>query len=222
MNFLGLGLYTPAQAASITRTPIREVRRWLFGYKTSQGKFSPPLWTAQYDASEEKVLGFRDLMELRIVKAFAAHGVPIRVIRAAIDSSRELFRTAYPFTSNRFLTDGKSIFYEAVKSDGELTDLVKRQLVFEHIIRPNLYAGIHFDSRGAALRWHPVKNNDVIVLDPEISFGRPILSMHGIPTEIVAQAMQAEGDKKSVAAQFDITVAEVNAAVKYESQLLAA
>lgn len=222
MNLIGHGLYTPNQAAAITKASIREIRRWLFGYKNNKGKELPPLWQPQYADTGEKVLGFRDLMELRIVKTFSDNGLPIRVIRAAIESSRDLFKTAYPFTTNRFLTDGKSIFYEAVKSDGELTDLVKRQLVFEHIIRPNLYAGILFDAEGAALRWHPVKNSKVIVLDPEISFGRPVLSKYGIPTEIIAQAMKVEGDKKMVAAQFDITPAEVGAAVKYESQLLAA
>ncbi|CAM3878960.1 DUF433 domain-containing protein [Bordetella tumulicola] len=221
MNLIGQGLYTPNQAAAITKSSVREVSRWLFGYK-NKGKALPPLWRSQYADTGEKVLGFRDLMELRIVKAFSDSGLPTRVIRAAIESSRVLFKTPYPFTTNRFLTDGKSIFYEAVSSDGELTDLVKRQLVFEHIIRPNLYAGILFDADGAALRWHPVKNSRVIVLDPEIAFGRPVLSRHGIPTDVIAQAMHVEGDNKTVAAEFDITPAEVNAAVKYESQLLAA
>jgi uncharacterized protein (DUF433 family) len=160
-------------------------------------------------------------MELRVVKEFVKGGVPLSVVRASITNARDVLGTAYPFTTHRFLTDGKSIFHEALNNEKELTDLAKRQLVFEHIIRPNLYAGIEFDERGMARKWYPMRNKTV-VLDPVVAFGRPSLSSFGIPTELIAQAFKVEGDKKLVAAQFDIAVSDVSAAVKYENQLMAA
>lgn len=222
MELIGLGLYTPLQAARITGADPREIRRWMFGYKNKAGELLPPLWQPQFAQSGEKVIGFMDLMELRIVKAFARHGVPLRTIRASIQAARQLLDTPYPFTANRFLTDGKSIFHEAIHQEPQLTDLLKRQLVFESIIRPSLYAGIEFDANGAATRWYPLKNSKAVILDPTLSFGRPSLSRFGIPTEIIATAVKVEGDKKRVAAQYDIPVADVSAAVKYEAQLMAA
>ena len=226
MNLLGVGLYTPAEAAHITGANVRNIRRWMFGYKDSHGKVKPPLWKTQVSVDDKiagrKVIGFRDLMELRIVNEFAQRGVSVATIRLALQSAEDIFGTRYPFTTYRFLTDGKSIFAQALASDPTLTDLVKRQIVFEHIIRPSLYEGIDFSAAGAALRWFPMKNSKKVVLDPDFSFGKPTLTRSRISTEIINRAVVAEHSKKRVAHQFGITVAEVNAAIEFEKHLLAA
>lgn len=219
MDLTGIGLYTLKEAEYLTGAQSREVSRWLFGYKFKDGA-SPPLWRTQLAGLEEegKFIGFRDLLELRVVKAFVQHNVPLRVIRAALQNAKEMFSREYPFTAHRFLTDGRSIFREAVHAQGdvELIDLVKRQKVFEHVIRPELYAGIEFGTDGLAARWYPLKNSEKVVLDPEIAFGKPILTDFGIRTDIITAAFAAEKDKKAVAAQFDIPVVAVNAALRYE------
>ncbi|MEO7496346.1 MAG: DUF433 domain-containing protein [Massilia sp.] len=196
MDLTGVGLYTLQEAERFTGADPREVSRWLFGYRFKGGQ-SAPLWRTQLVDAEPglKLIGFRDLLELRIVTVFVRHHVPLRVIRAAIDNARSIFTHDYPFTTNRFLTDGKSIFHEALQSHGEitLTDLVKRQVVFEHIIRPELYAGIEFDPGGEARRWFPLPSNKAVVLDPEIAFGKPVLSDYGIRTECWPQALLWSG-----------------------------
>ncbi|MDL2354641.1 MAG: DUF433 domain-containing protein [Pseudomonadota bacterium] len=220
MDLTRIGLYTLKEAHRLTGAKPREVSRWLFGYQFKDGA-SDPLWRTQLADVEagQKFIGFRDLLELRIVKAFIEHKVSLRVIRAAIDSAKDIFSTEYPFTANRFLTDGKSIFYEALHSHGEveLTDLVKRQVVFEHIIRPELYAGIEFTASGQAKRWFPLKRSNVIVLDPEIAFGKPILAEYGIRTDTLAASFAVEQDKKLVASLFDIPLAALNTALRYEA-----
>lgn len=225
MNLFGIGIYTPAEAARITGAKTSEVSRWLFGYKDGAGGNHSPLWETQIPVDgeliEDKVIGFRDLMELRVIKAFTKHGVSIRVIRLALESATEMLGQ-YPFTANRFLTDGKNIFMEALDRDTVLTDLIKRQIVFEEIIRPSLYEGIEFSVSGAAMRWYPLKKNKAVILDPDLSFGKPVLSKFGISTELIAKSVEVEGDKKSVARQFDISISDVNAALKFEQQLLAA
>lgn len=219
MNLTGIGLYSLKEAERLTGAQSREVSRWLFGYKFKDSS-SPPLWRTQLAGMEEdgKFIGFRDLLELRVVKAFVQHNVPLRVIRAALNNAKDMFSTDYPFTAHRFLTDGRSIFREAVREQGdvELIDLVKRQKVFEHIIRPELYAGIEFGPNGLATRWYPVKNSGKVVLDPEIAFGKPILTEFGIRTDIIAVTFAAEKNKKAVAAQFEIPVEAVSAALRYE------
>jgi hypothetical protein len=205
MELTGIGLYTLQEVERLTGAQAREVSRWLFGYKSKVG-VSAPLWKSQLADLDEKVIGFRDLMELRIVKAFRNHDVPLQVIRAAIEGAKAMFGTEYPFTAHRFLTDGKSIFSEALQEhgDAEMTDLAKRQLVFEHIVRPALYTGIEFAGDGRATRWFPFKHSKVIVLDPEIAFGKPVLTDYGVRTEVVAETFKVEKDKKTVASLFDI------------------
>jgi uncharacterized protein (DUF433 family) len=217
MELTGIGLYTLQEAERLTGAQAREVSRWLFGY-TIKGGIGAPLWKSQLADLDEKVIGFRDLMELRIVKALRNHDVPLQVIRAVIEGAKAMFGTEYPFTAHRFLTDGKSIFSEALQEhgDAEMTDLAKRQLVFEHIVRPALYTGIEFAGDGRAMRWFPLKRSKVIVLDPEIAFGKPVLTDYGVRTEIVAETFKAEKNKQTVASLFDIPVAAVEAAIRYE------
>jgi uncharacterized protein (DUF433 family) len=217
MDLTGIGLYTLQEAERLTGADAREVSRWLFGYSFKDGA-SAPLWTTQLAELDEKVIGFRDLLELRIVKAFRNHDVSLRVIRTAIDNAKAIFGTEYPFTANRFLTDGKTVFYEALKEQGEieLTDLVRRQLVFEHIVRPELYAGIEFTADGQARRWFPVKRSDAVVLDPEIAFGKPVLAEYGVRTDLVVETYRVEKSKKMAASLYGIPISAVDAAIRYE------
>lgn len=221
MELTGIGLYTPQQAARLSGATALEVRRWLFGYKT-KSKFMPPLWNAQVADLSVKVIGFRDLMELRMVAAFVRKGVPLRIIRSALENARAMFGSEYPLTSQRFLTDGETIYHEAVEAEGrDLTDLQRRQIVFPEVVRPSLYDGVEFSSDGKALRWYPMNDKSVIV-DPELSFGRPSLSNYGVPTDIIALAVKAENSIKAVAAQFEIPETDVEAAVRFENEPLAA
>ncbi|TDY24876.1 hypothetical protein B0G81_5322 [Paraburkholderia sp. BL6665CI2N2] len=217
MELTGIGLYTLQEAERLTGAEAREVSRWLFGYSFKNGA-SLPLWTTQLAELDEKVIGFKDLLELRIVKAFRNHEVPLKVIRSAIDNAKSIFGTEYPFTANRFLTDGRTVFYEALKEQGEteLTDLVRRQLVFEHIVRPELYAGIEFTADGQAKRWFPLKRSNVVVLDPEIAFGKPVLAEYGVRTDLVVETYKVEKSKKMAASLHGIPIAAVDAAIRYE------
>lgn len=222
MELTGIGLYTPQQAALLSGAKASEVSRWLFGYKTKNRKSMPPLWGTQLSDVERKLIGFRDLMELRMVAAFVRKGVPLRVIRAALEAAKDMFGTDYPLTSQRFLTDGKTVYHEAVEAEGrDLTDLRRRQIVFSVVVRPSLYDGIEFTADGKALRWFPLKDKSVVV-DPDLSFGRPSLAGYGVPTEIIALAVKAEKNTRAVAAQFEIPEADVKAAVRFENQLLVA
>jgi hypothetical protein len=84
MNFTGIGLYILKEAQRFTGAQPREVSRWLFGDPFKQGT-SDPLWRTQLVGVEagQKFIDFRDLLELRIVKAFIEHNVSLRVIRGA-------------------------------------------------------------------------------------------------------------------------------------------
>jgi uncharacterized protein (DUF433 family) len=172
----------------------------------------------------EPVVSFRDLLELRLVAVFVGHGVSLRVIRATADFARREFGTDYPLSSRRFLTDGRTIFLEAVAAEGkdELMDVPKRQLVFSTIVRPSLYEGIEYEA-DRARRWYPMGGSGkVVMLDPKVQFGTPIVASAGIPTDTLHAAFLAEGrDRKAVARIYGVLPQEVDAAVKFETKLAA-
>jgi uncharacterized protein (DUF433 family) len=134
-----------------------------------------------------------------------------------------LFNHPYPFTCKRFETDGRTIFAAALEASGEtqLLDLPKRQFAFTKIIEPSLYRGIEFGRNELASRWYPVTRSKAIVLDPTLSFGKPIVTHGSIRTSILYDAFKAEGNKPFVAKLYDVPVSAVEAAIRFEERLMA-
>lgn len=230
-TLLGTGMYPLERAARLVGADMRTVRRWLKGYSWKYGdgrRVSGPLWRLQYacdvELGDEQVLGFQDLLELRTVSRFVAQGVSLRVIRATIDVARETLGD-YPLHSRRFVTDGKRIFLEAVERAGQdpkLLDVRRRQFAMDAVIRPSLLEGIEYGPDASALRWYPVPRKRLVVLDPQIQFGQPIVADAGVPTDALAAAFKAEGENaERVARLYRVKPQEVKAAVAFEQQLAA-
>ncbi len=224
-------MYPLTQAARLVGEDARTIRRWLRGYswKYRDGRSSSgPLWRLQYAddqvLKQEQVLGFRDLLELRAVAKFVENGVPLKVIRATIEAATEILGE-YPLQTRSFRTDGRHIFLQAVdraSDDPKLLDIRRRQFVFDAVVRPSLHEGIDYGASGQAHRWFPVANRRVIVLDPHVQFGEPIIAEAGVPTDTLHAAYLAEGkDRHRVARLFCVTPVAVNAAVAFEQRLAA-
>jgi uncharacterized protein (DUF433 family) len=229
MDLIGTGIYPLNQAARLLGADPRALRRWLCGYARKykgQQVRSEPLWATQHkdEGLAEDVIGFRDLLEARMVTAFVRHGVDLRTIRATIDAASKHFSVDYPLTQRQFLTDGRRIFLDAIEAatgDPKMIDVVRQQFVFSDIIKPSLYAGIEYGVDGA-VRWFPFEKRKTIVLDPGLQFGTPVLAHSGIPTDTIYASYLAEGgDKAMVARVFDITPKMVSDAVEFEERLAA-
>ena len=222
----GVGSYTAAEAARLIKTAPRNITRWLQGYnyrrKTVQHHVAP-LWTSQVTSAESHLeIGFRDLIELRFVKAFTEAGMGLLAIRNCLEYARECVADDRPFSTRRFQTDGKTIFLDGIRRSGEaeLLDLKRRQYVFRQIIE-STFKDLDIENDTVA-RWRPYNGKASIVIDPHRSFGQPIASNYGVPTIALADAVEAEGSVDRVARLFDVSPATVRDAVRFEQGLAAA
>jgi len=233
-DHLGLGVYTLSEAARLIQAERRAIKRWLYGYDYMSGsaddrarRHSDPLWVPQYSGEDftEEVIGFRDLMELRVVREFVRRGVPLIVVRHCLDSAKELFGADYPFTTKRFVTDGDTIFAEAMRNtanDPAMLNLRTRQYAFHAIIKDSLYAGIEYEG-GFARRWYPDPRIRTVVVDPEVQFGHPTIEETGIRTASLYASYLAEGRSVAASARlFEVSPKHVEAAVRFENKLLKA
>lgn len=226
-ELVGIGLYTVPEAARLTNVPRGSIRRWLLGHRYRRdGKLRelPRVLEGQVQQVNTIVgLGFLDLMEIRFVNAFRQHGVSLLTIRLAAERACEMFGQDHPFTRRRFETDGRRVFASAVEETGEtkVIDLVKSQYAFHRVIRPSLYASLEFSELDDVLRWYPMWPKRQVVVDPQRSFGRPLVVNGHVPTEILAQAAKAENSIERVARWFDVPAESVRAAIKFEDQLAA-
>jgi uncharacterized protein (DUF433 family) len=226
-NYLNTGIYTVPEAARLTRVSAGRIRRWLRGYKFRTKKkqhHSRPLWHGQLEPIERSLaLGFLDLIEIRFVAAFLKAGVSWGGLRQAHEKGIEMFGTNHPFCTRGFVTDGRVIFVEIHKETGErsLMEIVNDQHVFAEIVTPFLKE-LEFDSNHTTLlRWRPATSRGLVVLDPTRNFGRPIVTRHGIPTEILARAAGVSASVEEVSRWYEVAKAEIDDAVEFEQQLAA-
>lgn len=231
MAELGIGVYTLADAALLVGADKAAINRWLYGYRYSHHRNnrtvpyrSEALWQPQYASSDlsERVIGFQDLLELRVVREFVRRGVPLLVVRRCLETAREIFGRDYPFTRQRFVTDGATIFHEVIRSnDGspEILNLRTRQYAFREIIKDSLYSGIEYKN-GSAQRWYPMPRNRAVVIDPAVQFGRPVIEEQAVPTASVYACYLAEDKNRSTVSRlFEIAPRMVDAAVRFEEKL---
>lgn len=214
----GIGAYSPVEAGRLLNIPPATLRHWLFGYGYDhQGskRRQPPLWRAQYGTEqEEPLLGFRDLLEARIVRGLREAGLGLPTIRACLTLAREVAEDDHPFSTRRFRTDGRTLFIE--HGEGVL-DLKTRQHLFRRIIEPS-FRELDFDVDAASRWW--LGPERTLVVDPARSFGQPIVAQSGVTTARLAQAVEAEGSIERVARQFDLPSATVRQALAFEHRTL--
>ncbi len=236
-EILGKGVYDASEGVRLlnfTRDPSaprhsvsrQTVARWLRGYdyeREGETRHSDPLWIPDYANDDEQIeISFRDLIELRFVKAFRDLNLSLPTIRECFKRAVEEVHDERPFSTQRFRTDGKTIFLEITKDlqEGELIDLRRRQRVFRTIVAPSL-RDLEFDAAVVA-RWYPLgQNRRSIVIDPNRAFGRPIARVSGVPTIVLADAVKIEGSAAKVARYYDSTEAEVRDAIAFEQRLAA-
>ncbi len=225
-TYFNTGIYTVRDAARLTDVSTGRIRRWLRGYRYRSRKksyASPPLWHGQWEPIDHSLaLGFLDLIEIRFVDAFLKAGVSWATLRQARERAEEMFAVSHPFCTNRFMTDGRDIFVELHRETGEpsLVEIVQRQAVFAQIIKPFMKE-LEFIEGSGLVRWWPLGEKRLVVLDPTRNFGRPIVARHGVPTEVLASAAKAAGSIAEVARWFEVPELEIRDAIEFEQRLAA-
>jgi len=184
---------------------------------------SAPLWRPDYVNQDDTIeLSFRDLIELRFVKAFRDVGLSLPTIRECFMRAVDAVKDPRPFSTQRFRTDGKTIFLEITHDvrEGELLDLKRRQGAFHRVVAPSLH-DLEFDADIVA-RWYPLgMSRKTIVIDPSRAFGRPIVAEGGVPAETLRDAVEVEGSEGKVARLYEVSIAAVRDAVTFQQRLAA-
>ena len=208
------------QASGRRKIARQTVVRWLYGYEHGEALWRPDFLPTEDAASLE--VSFRDLIELRFVKTFRDAGLSLQTIRECFGRAVDVVHDERPFSTRRFRTDGKTIFFEITDDvrEGELVDLKHRQSVFHRIVEPSLH-DLEFDADVLA-RWFPLGiSRKSIVVDPSRAFGRPIVSDGGVPTETIFRAVKADGSPERVAKLYELPIGSVCDAIAFQQQLAA-
>ena len=213
------GLYTVPLAARILATHPDKVRSWVEGYANSS---ADPILVRQVPRiGGRPVLGFLDLIESAFVRHFRTIGYSPQTIRKVAIKLRDKHGNDHPFAMNkRFRADGKSIFEEVISDAGErrLVNVMTDNFVMVPTIEKTLFDQV-FYLDDTAVEWTPLIEFPGIVMNPRMSFGRPVLKEFRIPTETIARSAAIEDAIEDTADEFGISVDAVLNAVAFENEL---
>lgn len=222
LDLSNIPAYPFVDAARYLKIPVDTLRSWVRGrsYNTSQGKrYSEPL--IELSSPDARELSFTNLVEAHVLRAIRVeHKVRLEQIRIALNFISDELGYTHPLVREDFLkTDGKSIY---VKHLGRLLDASKSgQIEIEETLESYLKR-IEVDAKGFAARLfpfiYPNRRDDpkIIVIDPNIAFGRPVIVGTRIPTGILADRARAGESLDALAKDFNCDRSLVQIALDYE------
>jgi uncharacterized protein (DUF433 family) len=219
--------YTFTEAAHYLRVPLGTLRSWLFGYgyriKAGVSRSKPLINIAGRDPS---LLSFYNLVEAHVLSALRRkHGTSMQKVRQALDYLQEKHRSAHPLAHKWFYTDGVDIFvseYDRIESITQHGQLAMRELLERYLTR------IDWDDQKFAVRLFPFTSDSptpdirLVVIDPMVSYGRPVITGSGIPTSIIAERFQAGESMEILRDDYGRTAQEIEEALRCELRRQAA
>jgi len=219
--------YGLTEAAHYLRMPVATLRSWVLGrhYPAGQGKrfFQPLIAIAD---PHRHLLSFLNLVEAHVLCAIRRdHQIALPSARRAVTYVERELGIKHPLASQRFETDGVNLF---VQQYGRLINASQQgQLALRELLSAYLHR-IERDQQDRAARLFPFTRRGepeeprMIVIDPRVSFGRPVLAGTGIPTSVIAERYKAGESMEDLARDYARERSEIEEAVRCELPLEAA
>src|SRR5579864_1308853 len=219
--------YSLAEAAHYLRMPQQTLRSWVAGRMypvAGQSKRSRPL--IHLDDPERRYLSFINLVEAHVLAAIRRrHDVKLPKVRKALDYVQRQFRIERPLIDQAFQTDGLDLFVERY---GELINASREgQRAMKEIIGVYLKR-IERDAKGFPIKLYPFTRDTqaeaaprsdprVVVMNPTISFGRPVIAGTGIPVSSIYERYRAGDSVADLAQDFRLEISAIEEAIRCEA-----
>ena len=224
-------IYPLAYAARLAGLDPQTAARWIRGYTfkhRGERRTSAPVVHVTSDNSPDgKHLTFAELLTLRLVRAFRERGLGLPAIRRAAQIATERYGVDNPFVTKSFRTVGRSVFLDLEDrgklrgSDRLLVNALTGQQQFREVVEPSLFKDVVF-AGAMPEQWFPRGRDHSVVIRPDRSFGAPHIAGKGVRTDVIADAVAAEGRGEeailAVARWFGLTEKEVRDAVAAEAE----
>ena len=213
--------YGIPEAAGYLRLPVSTLRAWLLGQRYRVGD-QPKFFKPVIDIADrkERQLSFINLVEAFVLAGIRReHEIPLPKVRKAVDYLRRTFNTTRPLAHEQFETDGIDLFVEKM---GSLIGATQEgQIQMRDIIRDRLER-VHRDPKGVPekivlfpARREKAQSADVVI-DPRLSFGRPVLDRFGVRTAILAERFDAGDDIDVLAREYSAPPEAIQNAIRCE------
>jgi uncharacterized protein (DUF433 family) len=219
--------YSVVEAAHYLRMPEGTLRSWVVGrfYPVAgQSKRSRPL--IHLDDPKRLYLSFINLVEAHVLAAIRRrHDVKLPKVRRALDYVHRHFQVEHPLIDQAFQTDGLDLFVERY---GDLINASRDgQRAMKEIIGVYLKR-IEWDAKRLPIKLYPFTRDTqaeaapasdprVVVMNPTVSFGRPVITGTGIPVSSIYERYKAGDSVADLARDFRLEISAIEEAIRCEA-----
>lgn len=221
--------YTLGEAAHYLGVSKSTLRSWFAGqwysYHGEPRKFERVIKPA--DSSPPLGLSFSNLVEAYVLTAIRRkHNIGLPTIRRGLAWLVEKLGAKRPLLEEQFATKGAQLFVERL---GQTINLSRDgQLEMADLIRAYLER-VDRDPRGLPIKLYPFMRSQppreqprTVVIDPRVSFGRPVITGTAIPTAVLAEQFKAGDLPMELAKAYGANEEAVWDAIRCELQLATA
>jgi len=220
-DYVGVGLYTPAEAAVYARLQTQMLNRWLFPEREGAEVIEAQLGKA------ERIVTFRDFVQALAIRAIRRHhGISLQKIREAVDRAERDFGVRYPLArKHRAYLLGKQIIIRVGDGDAgplvQVTGKKSGHLMLREVVEVFM-KHLSWDADGFACQYECYSYGDRrFTMNPQVHFGEPVLNTHPYSVRAILGALETEGTVEAAAKALGVEPADVEAAVAYDDYLQA-
>jgi uncharacterized protein (DUF433 family) len=214
--------YTIAEAARYLKVAPATLRSWVAGRDYPRGKDTARSQALIKPAKNPPpTLSFWNLIEAHVLRSLRTdHGVSMDNLRKAIRYAERKLSIEQLLLSPELRTDAGTLLLERY---GQLIDLpASGQIAMRHLFNEHL-ARVDWDEQRFPVRLYPSSTSGVVLAESrpvsivaDVAFGRPVLVRGGITTAVITERIDAGETVTELAADYDLTPEDVEAAVLYE------
>lgn len=217
-NPLEVPNYTLEEAARYLHVNLRTMHYWVIGNSKAA-----PLTTIY--SRRPTLLSFKNLVECFVLEGLRhVHGISLQAIRASIEELRYRKESKYPLADYDLGTLGDTIYLE--KGNEPLIKLASHgQQAFREILHPFLRR-VERNEEGIANTLFPFTRKQhlraparaprVVVINPQVSFGMPVLVNSRISTAFLLSRKKGGASISQLADDYGRSEAEIEEAIRLE------
>jgi uncharacterized protein (DUF433 family) len=209
--------YTVEEASRYLIVPVNTIRYWTIGEAGAA-----PL-TSVF-SRKPLLLSFKNLVELYVLESLReTHDIGLPKIRRSVEELRIERPSKFPLADYQLATRGRKIYLEGASELINLTAF--GQHAFKPILNPFLKR-VERNAKGIAERLFPFTSRQhqlnpdqapkVVVIDPRVAFGMPVLVNSRISTAFLMSRRKGGASVSKLARDYGRSEAEIEEAISLE------
>ena len=216
---LELPLYGLSEAALYLRVPIKTLEYWAFGRKP----VSPVIQPA---SRQPRTLSFMNLLECHMLASMrSVYDLRLPKIRRAVLHLSRTSGYKHPLIEEPLYTNRVDVL---IRQIDKLVNISRDgQLAIPEIVEAHLER-VEYDKSVGAFKFYPfvrersVDEPKLIVINPSLGFGKPVVAGTGISTAVIASRFNARESVPDLAKEYGLEPEQIEEAIRWETRAVAA